>query len=235
MNAKQLRLVLISDTHEELIDPQDMPEGDVLVHAGDFTYVGSQQKVLEFNGWCRDVKHKYKNGIVVIAGNHDKTFDALNHMGKPEVVVPMLTNCIYLNDSGVEIEGFKFWGSPQSPAFGRNWAFQLDRAEADKTWDLIPDDTDVLVTHGPPLNILDGVPHQRWDTKGNCVMNFLEHVGCYDLRRAVARVKPKVHVFGHIHEGYGTHQEDGTWFINASIMDETYWPRNKPICITITK
>jgi len=96
----------------------------------------------------------------------------------------------YLENSGVEIDGVKFWGSPWQPEFF-NWAFNLPRGRRlAEIWALIPDDTEVLITHTPPYGILDRVDSG-------------EHVGCEDLRRALQRVKPKVHVFGHIHEDRG--------------------------------
>ena len=118
-------------------------------------------------------------------------------------------NITYLNDSGVTIEGIKFWGSPVTPWF-HNWAFNRVGEEITKHWDLIPADTDVLITHGPPKGILDETVHGRL------------HVGCGHLLKKVLEIKPKVHVFGHIHEARGVHEEAGIKFINASCVDLRY-------------
>jgi hypothetical protein len=132
----------------------------------------------------------------------------------------MVTKAHYLEDSGIEIAGVKFWGSPWQPEF-YDWAFNLPRGQAlaDK-WALIPDDIDVLITHGPPLGILDQV------ITG-------DHVGCADLLEAVQLIKPKVHIFGHIHEGYGRIEQNGTVFINASVCTARYRPINPPIVVEV--
>jgi Icc-related predicted phosphoesterase len=123
-----------------------------------------------------------------------------------------MTNAHYLQDQSVIIEGLKFYGSPWQPTF-HNWAFNKDRGEKIKTeWDKIPSDTDVLITHGPPFGILD-------KTVDN------EKVGCEELLLAVNRIKPKIHIFGHIHENYGEIKLNGTHFINPSSCDYNYIPR----------
>ena len=123
----------------------------------------------------------------------------------------------YLDDSGCEIEGIRFWGSPITPEFC-NWAFMREPRDIGRHWDAIPDDTDVLITHGPPHGILDQCP---------------DSVGCEQLLEAVKRVGPKVHAFGHIHEGHGILEKDGTTFVNASIMDGRYRPVNAPIGVEV--
>tara|TARA_R110002073_G_scaffold128374_2_gene274096 strand:- start:242 stop:643 length:402 start_codon:yes stop_codon:yes gene_type:complete len=132
----------------------------------------------------------------------------------------IMTNCIYLQDESVEIEGLKIYGSPWQPWFF-NWAFNLRTPEELKEkWDKIPEDTDVLVTHGPPLGILD------------LTMDGL-NVGCSELIKAVERIKPRAHIFGHIHEGYGDTMLDGCIFVNASINTHRYRPINEPIIFEI--
>jgi len=123
-----------------------------------------------------------------------------------------------LNDSPFEYEGLKFWGSPISPTFF-DWSFNRDRGPKIKRhWDMIPNDTDILITHGPPAGILD-----RNRKNVNC--------GCDDLLEALARVNPKLHVFGHIHESYGIHDSSSTKFVNAS---KGYNPvKNLPIVVDI--
>ena len=125
---------------------------------------------------------------------------------------------IYLQDSGIKIDGVNFWGSPVQPRFF-NWAFNRDRGEdLDRHWQRIPENTDVLITHGPPYGILDTT---KMTMKNNPDPNG--HVGCEDLRRHVLeRVKPKVHIFGHIHSAHGVHEEEGITFINASQLTDRY-------------
>jgi Icc-related predicted phosphoesterase len=208
-----VRIVLISDTHTKHELERYIPDGDVLVHAGDFMNSGYDARdIINFNGWLGRLPHKRK---VVIAGNHDRFFEG-DHASYAE---GLLTNATYLLDSGVTIDGFKFYGSPWQPAF-YDWAFNLPRGAALKAkWDLIPDDTDVLITHGPPYGIRD------WAYPGR------EHLGCQDLLEATMRVKPQVHVFGHIHGGAGAFVEPstGTRFVNAAFLNEQYQPWGTPI------
>jgi Icc-related predicted phosphoesterase len=126
----------------------------------------------------------------------------------------------YLLDEELELEGLKFYGSPYQPEFC-NWAFNLPRGpQLARKWAKIPDDTDVLITHGPPGGILDRVAGG-------------ELVGCNDLRKRVKEINPKLHVFGHIHEAYGWHWEDKTIFVNAANCDLGYNPINKPVVVEI--
>src|SRR5690606_32531661 len=140
----------------------------------------------------------------MIAGNHDFFFEVASKDQVNEVLAeyPEIT---YLNDSGVTIEGIKFWGSPVTPYF-HNWAFNRFQNEIAEHWDLIPNGIDVLITHGPPYGILDKVYHDN------------RNVGCLILKNKVKEVKPQVHVFGHIHEAMGVHEEGGTTYINASVI-----------------
>lgn len=229
-----MKLVCISDTHCALHEVK-VPEGDVLVHAGDGTFRGTLQEVAT---WAKDLAalpHKHK---IVIAGNHDWLFEK-----EPEIARNLMreNGITYLEDSGVEIEGVKFWGSPWQPEFC-NWAFNLSRmgTELHDKWALIPEGTDVLITHGPPLDILDAVP--RFQPRRNPLDPYgayldekvgEEHVGCYDLKERVLKLKPKLHVFGHIHCAYGEMEFNGTRFVNAAVMDDMCYPINKPIVVEL--
>ena len=198
---------MASDTHERHAR-LPVPDGDVFVHAGDFTMVGDLRKVAAFGTWVRALPHRMK---LVIAGNHDRTFEdrldaALRALGDG------CDGLTYLQDSGVTVDGVSFWGSPWQPWF-YDWAFNLPRGPMIAAkWALIPPATDVLITHGPPMGTLDFV--------------HAEHVGCEDLRERVQTIRPKVHVFGHIHEGSGVITAQETTFVNASICDEDYQPTN---------
>lgn len=213
-----MNLVCISDMHS-LHPSKPIPNGDVLVVAGDFCNKGYYMDVLKFNSFLKGLPHKNK---VVIAGNHDIIFEEDLNLAKS-----LLDDSIhYLQDSEVVIDGVKFYGSPWQPEFF-NWSFNLPRGEKLKEkWDMIPVDTDILITHGPPKGILDTIKKDS------------NNLGCEDLWNTVKRIKPKVHIFGHIHGGHGVLKHSwvngfSTTFINASICTERYRPINKPIEVTI--
>jgi Icc-related predicted phosphoesterase len=134
----------------------------------------------------------------------------------PGAARELLTNAIYLENSGTELAGLKIWGSPVQPEFN-NWAFNVARGAAIRRyWQMIPASTDVLITHGPPYGILD-TAHPT-----------TAHLGCEELAEAVQQTRPRLHVFGHIHGGYGTAKANGTQFVNASVVDEAYHLVNAP-------
>lgn len=221
------RFVCISDTHNRT-NGLKIPAGDVLLHAGDFSDIGQPKDIEKFGLFLSDLPHQHK---VVIAGNHDLTFDTKNYgilwkrfrhpkqfdsqQLKDSII--SLPNVIYLEDSGTVINGIKIWGSPWQPEFC-DWAFNLPRGEACLAkWDLIPEGTDILITHGPPVG------------HGDLLFNG-GRAGCVDLLDTIQkRVKPKYHVFGHIHEGYGTTTDGTTTFINCSVCTYNYKPLNSPI------
>lgn len=208
------RIVVISDTHNRHNDIK-LPEGDILVHCGDATGRGKPREIKEFLDWFDSRPFTYK---IMIAGNHDFLFE--NHaMLAREALSQYAGRLFYLQDSSVMCYGIKFYGTPWQPEFC-NWAFNLPRGEElAKKWDMIPPDTDFLITHGPPHGTLDRCSNG-------------DRVGCSDLRACVEKIKPKVHVFGHIHESYGWWYNEYTIFANASICNERYVPVNKPYVIT---
>ena len=208
-----MKIVCLSDTHN-CSGQITVPDGDVLIHAGDATITGTIDEVILFNEWFANLPHPYK---IFVAGNHDWIFETNNSYARKL----LSGSIIYLQDSFVEIEGLKIYGSPWQPRFF-DWAFNLNRgAELAEKWKLIPGDTDVLITHGPPFGILDEVPRRY----------FVENTGCEELRKRVEEVRPKLHIFGHIHCGYGTADSFGVKFVNASNCDESYQPTNKPIIV----
>jgi Icc-related predicted phosphoesterase len=222
-----MRIVLISDTHGLHDHMPPVPDGDVLIHAGDFTNVGEDSDVLRFDRWLGTLPHKHK---LVIAGNHERGWDQPGkYLGRD------LSNAYYLQDSSINIDGKNFYGSPWTPSFGYGWAFNADRdIESQKTgrtlikeyWSGIPDAglVDVLITHGPPRGIGD----QSAPEYGG------EHVGCDDLARQVEISQPYIHVFGHIHGGYGRTVHKNTVYYNASTCDEAYRPVHKPWVVELT-
>jgi len=206
-----VKIVCLSDTHT-FHDDIDVPDGDILIHAGDFTIAGEVREIAAFNHWLGTLPHKHK---IVIAGNHDWLFQR-----SPTLARSLMTNATYLEDSLVEVEGLKIYGSPWQPWF-MDWAFNLQRGdEIRRKWDLIPDDIDILITHGPPYFFLDETPGGQ-------------RVGCEELAEYVVRLKPKLHIFGHIHHSYGTFTKGSIRFINASTCDEAYRPVNRPAVVSI--
>lgn len=204
-----MKIVAIADTHNQQ-QWLELPQGDVLVVAGDMTLEGRDYEVEAFGKWILEQPFKHK---VVIAGNHDFLFQR-----KPKIARLMVQrddNIHYLQDSEVTIEGVKFYGTPWQPWF-YDWAFNVPRGQLKPYWDKIPNDTDVLITHGPPMGILDQAKP------------YGDNLGCGELIEAVLRVKPKVNIFGHIHGGYGYKSFNGTEFFNASVVDESYRLANKP-------
>ena len=212
----KMKIVCISDTHgkHDLLN-YDLPEGDMIIHAGDVSNVGRIDEIHQFTEWFGNLPYKYK---IFIAGNHDFGFEAIRKSNEVGIAIPQ--GVIYLQDEMVEIEGVKIYGSPWQPRF-HDWAFNVDRGAAiAQKWDMIPDDVDVLITHGPPFGILDDtIQGQR--------------VGCEDLYMKVTKLKPKYHIFGHIHYGYGMRIMEDTTYINASCLGERYEYRNKPISFYI--
>lgn len=194
---------------------KEVPDGDVLVFAGDLMNDGWDWSDIErFNAWFSALPHKHK---LAVAGNHDWLFEKNRDAAKGMLDASVT----YLEDSGCEIDGFKFWGSPVQPTFG-NWAFNVQRGgNIRRHWNLIPDDIDVLITHGPPLGYRD------WSHLGG------PNLGCADLRIAVERIKPQLHVFGHIHGGAGKGSNGVTTFVNASFVNEAYRPTFAPTVIDL--
>ncbi len=208
-----MKIVCISDTHG-LHHTFSMPKGDMIIHSGDVSMRGREDEIVNFLDWYAGLGFKYK---ICIAGNHDFFFEK-ESSDKIKHLIP--ENIIYLNESGIEIEGLKIWGSPIQPWF-YDWAFNRQRgSDIEKHWQLIPHDVDVLVTHGPAYGIMDLTARN-------------EAVGCKDLLKKIKEVKPKIHVCGHIHEGYGLCEHFGVTFVNASLLNATYSPTNSPVEIEI--
>ena len=208
-----IRIVCISDTHGQHAK-LSVPDGDILIHAGDFSAFGDTPiEVIDFNRWLGTLPHRYK---VVIAGNHDWMFER-----HPGTARELLTNAIYLENSGTELAGLKIWGSPVQPEFN-NWAFNVARGAAIRRyWQMIPASTDVLITHGPPHGVLD-TAHPT-----------TAHLGCEELAEAVQKIRPMLHVFGHIHGGQGQLNSDGTLYVNASVVNEAYQLVHAPQVVEI--
>ncbi|CAB3404302.1 unnamed protein product [Caenorhabditis bovis] len=238
-----VRFVCIGCTHGEPLDLSILPPGDVLIVSGDFTSCGLPNEVYSFNKHLGKTKFAYK---IVIGGNHECTFDesflkihketdpkemalkqslltALHSDSKSGSCSSklLLTNAIYLEDNVIELFGITIYGTPWQPKVD-NWAFNLSRGQAllDK-WNMIPSGVDVLVTHTPPLG------------HGDQMLNG-QRMGCVELLNTVfKRVKPKYHVFSHIHEGYGCTTDGYTKFINCCLCNENLDLKNAPIIFDI--
>ena len=205
-----MRIVCISDTHSRQ-SQLSVPDGDVLVHAGDFTTRGGRKEIEAFDAWLGTLPHAHK---VVVAGNHDFAFER-----DPEART-WIRNAVYLQDEEVTLVGLRFYGSPWQPRF-YDWVFNLDRGEPLRTvWEKIPTGLDVLITHGPPRGILDRTANG-------------DDAGCDDLLDRVELVRPRVHVFGHIHEGYGVVTRGATRFVNACSCDVDYHAVQAPIVVDL--
>lgn len=218
-----MKIVCISDTHCALRKIK-IPEGDILIHAGDFTYKGSIEEIESELDALAEIRVNFKEAIIIF-GNHDRLGEQ-----NPFVVQKLCEDrdILYLNDNEVFVEGLRIYGSPYSPTFPRKgiWAFNADRGNEIKAhWDLIPEGLDVLITHGPPYGIRDDVPDMF---KGKIVS-----VGCSDLLRRVKEVKPKIHIFGHIHEGHGVTVTKDTTYVNASQLNDRYNVTYQPIIIEL--
>lgn len=216
-----MKVVMIADTHGQH-RKLNVPDGDILIHAGDSMTSGNNYRELtDLNDWFGELPHKYK---ILIAGNHDFLFEKIDDCRK------LITNAVYLQDEEIVIDGLKIYGSPWQPEF-YNWAFNLPRgAELAEKWAKIPDDTDILVTHGPPYGYQDWVP--RW---GKSEGKYDGNVGCDDLLTRVKEIKPLLHVFGHIHCAAGYVETPETIFVNAAVVDEGYRVKHNPTVISLKK
>jgi Icc-related predicted phosphoesterase len=243
----KFRITGISDTHNKHNQLEGkLPGGDILIHAGDITSLGRKDEVKRFIKWFSKQEYKYK---VFIAGNHDMTFDnekllrdKLAHFegrdrndydtecanGKPQWLIDMLEDLdrdtFYLENSAIEFDNIKIWGSPYSPTFGHGWGFNKDRGhDIAQCWNEIPMDTDIVITHSPIYGYND---RSR---------NTNENVGCADLYHRLHEVQPHLHFAGHIHEGYGygTIPYKTVWgdiyTFNPSSCNLNYEAVNKPI------
>lgn len=223
-----MRITFISDTHTKHTTLSNfLPGGDLLIHAGDFMSSGYNPSEAEsFFSWFDSIGG-YETKIL-ISGNHDRIME--NDPSWASGILTGYKTIEYLQDNGLTLyfdgpngdfpeDNIRVWGTPWQPEF-YNWAFNLPRGgeEIKSKCNLIPQNIDILVTHGPPFSKLDRV-------KGG------GNVGCEDLLAAVGRVKPKIHVFGHIHEGAGYVFDGTTHFFNASVLNERYEFRNKPLTI----
>jgi predicted phosphohydrolase len=192
-----MRLVALADTHT-FHDELAVPDGDVLVHAGDLCRGGELDELEGTLTWLKALPHRHK---IVVAGNHDWAF-----VNEPAAARALLGDIVYLEDAETTLGGLRFWGSPWQPAYN-DWAFNLPRGAAlREKWALIPNGIDVLITHGPPAGFGDGG-------------GMKQRSGCEDLRARVVQLAPLVHLFGHIHQDGGLWTEGATTYANVTTWE----------------
>ncbi|MDR1181432.1 MAG: metallophosphatase domain-containing protein [Bacteroidales bacterium] len=200
-----MKILHLSDTHSRHHALQNLPIADIIIHSGDMLWAGASKEVLDFIDWFGGLDYKYK---IFIAGNHDDCFEGRNR----EIIQNFLPkNCFYLCNSGIEIEGIQFWGVPLFMSDDINGRLPQMMAQ-------IPADTDILITHSPPFGILDTTDNSY---------------GCPDLLQAVLKIKPKYHLFGHVHGAYGIEKSAYTTFVNAALMNENYELVNNPVLLEV--
>jgi Icc-related predicted phosphoesterase len=208
-----VNIVAVSDTHGRHRD-LEIPDGDVFVHAGDLTKTGTIDELRDVADWIEGLSFSHK---VIVAGNHDF---CLEHPSRRDEAEHLLADFTYLRDESAEIDGFNFWGSPWTPVYGQ-WAFQKRRGdEIAGVWESLPEDVDVLVTHGPPRGIGDR-------TRDG------EQVGCQQLRERIRECRPLLHLFGHIHEARGDWTVEGIQCVNASVTTVGYGAVQPPGVMSI--
>jgi Icc-related predicted phosphoesterase len=219
-----MKITFISDTHNKHNQiTEQLSGGDLLIHAGDISSMGYEHEIRQFCKWF-DKLDNY-NVKVFIAGNHDWGFQ--ENPEKTMEIVNSYKSIDYLQDSflgyGKDVDNYvKIYGSPWQPEF-HHWAFNSPKngEELEQKWNDIPEDVDILITHGPAFGYLDksGPPHNE------------PLLGCELLVKKIKQIKPKIHVCGHIHGGYGYVFDGDTHFINASVLNEQYYYVNKPLTV----
>ena len=183
-----MKILQISDTHNRHRQLTNLPEADVIVHCGDFADNGTEEEVLDYLNWYIDLPYKYK---IFVTGNHDLClWDAKDIEDLPE-------NVFFLQDRGVTIEGVKFFG------------IAYNHSER-----LIPEGTDIVITHEPPIMILDESAGPHW--------------GNFPFLKRIMEVRPRYHLFGHAHESCGTLKQDDIIFSNGAILDNFYHISHQP-------
>jgi Icc-related predicted phosphoesterase len=232
---KYIRCVCISDTHTQTDNlKQNIPDGDIFMHCGDFSYSGQPREIEKFKNFLNSLPHTKK---VIIAGNHDITFDKERYetlkmkfklklpLDELDKIKKFEEDIVYLENSCVELYGYNIYGSPYCNKYF-TWAFMKSDENLNEIWSQIPDNTDILLTHGPPMYIGD-----LTDENNN--------VGSLTLYKQIRdRIKPKFHIYGHIHEGFGCYIDEkilGTIFVNCSLLDSEYNLVNCPIVFDLPK
>jgi len=214
-----LKICCISDTHgshNEIVFDDKMLSCDILIHAGDWSFLGKPEEIFEFNRWVGTLPFKE---VIVIAGNHEVF---LEKMGK-DIAKQYLFNAVYLENETFVYKGYKIFGTPISSRF-YNWAFMKSEEEAFRILSRMPEDVDVVVSHGPCRGILDKVYRAG---------GIMENTGFQSLRDKVFQVKPKLFISGHIHNDSGIEEHERIKFINCALLDDVYSLTKIPVVVEI--
>jgi predicted phosphodiesterase len=205
-------LVLLSDTHE-LHRELDVPPGDLLIHCGDWTMFSKSRRAIEdFNAWLGDLPHRHR---LLCPGNHEFYLEADPRR------CDLTDNATVLIDEAVTIDGLKVFGSPMTPLYGGAFG-RSSSADRRRHWAKVPEDTQVLITHGPPYGILDRSPGQQ------------EHMGDPELLARCKELKDlRLHVFGHVHGAYGMAERDGVLYVNAALLGPDGGIEHEPVVLRI--
>jgi Icc-related predicted phosphoesterase len=203
---------LISDTHE-LHRSVEMPPCDLLIHAGDWTFFSkSRRQIHDFNDWLGEQYAPL--GRILSPGNHETYLEHDRHLSS------LTSNGTVLIEERLAIRGLKLWASPITPHSAGGFTVRSPEERA-RRYAQIPLETDILITHGAPYGILD------------CAPGDSQHQGCRELLNAIKRIKPKIHVFGHVHQGYGVYQTPDTLFVNAALLGPDGDIDGPPIVVSI--
>jgi len=217
-----MKISCIADTHRTFPIPES---AEFLIHAGDYSMMGRAYRhelvvlnaeLSKFVAYLKTVKKDFDE-VIFVPGNHDLIFETFQPWARNEL--EDLGVHVLINES-ITLKGLNFYGSPVTPVFN-DWAFNFDFKKRKQVFAGIPDNTDVVICHGPPYGIRDFV-------------EGVGHCGCSALGDRVNEIRPKLCVFGHIHEGYGVTKHPETTYVNCSIMDGTYQPINKPISVDVS-
>lgn len=202
-----MKILHLSDTHGQHKNLKSLPEADVIVHSGDFTFAGSEEEAYDFMNWFCNLPYKHK---IFIAGNHDMCMYGADHIDG------LSRNVHYLYNNSVVIDGIKFYGIPM---------FMEDCMDGnlDVFINNIPDDTDVLITHMPPKGTCDLANYGKGP----------EHRGNATLAELLKKLHPTCHLFGHEHDAYGKTIKENVIYSNACVVDSRYNLINNPTIINI--
>jgi len=210
-SQESLTIVVISDTHE-LHREVDIPAGSLLIHCGDLSMLSrSLRAIHDFNDWLGELPHRHR---ILVPGNHDRFAEDPSNR-------KLISNATVLINEGIEVEGLRIWGipiTPVGPAFCERSA-----EERRRIYSRVPNETDVLISHGPPRGILDRSPGSSF------------HSGDQELLDAVTRVKPRLHVFGHIHGAHGLFGTKDTLFANAALLGSDGDIDKQPIVVRMVR
>lgn len=208
-----MKIVAVSDIHGKW-NKLKIPECDVLISAGDYSFTGERHIVRNYHEWLNEQPATH---IISGQGNHEVWVEN-NFEEAKQIALTACPRAFFVEEGGITIDDINFWYSAITPWF-HDWAYNRRAGrDIEEHWKKIPENTNVLITHGPPYGILDTVPFPDGTPK--------ERVGCWTLNAYIERIKPDIHIFGHIHHSHGQKHENGISYYNVSVCDEQYVPSN---------